>query len=107
MNTLEEERKRIITRLEYLGVIPTGLDNVRSHNIGDSDYAKKVIQPWSIWKEYDLNPWDADVVKRILRQKRSNSRKLDYQKIMHNCQERIRQIDNGEVCQQRLTPLIS
>ena len=70
-------------------------DSVRSHNIGSSDYAKHKIQPWDIWIEYRLNPWDADIIKRILRKKSTDPRKLDYEKIIHICQERIRQIEEG------------
>lgn len=44
--------------------------------------------------EYNLNPWDADIIKRILRDK--GERRLDYEKIKHICDERIRQIDEGE-----------
>lgn len=73
-------------------------ENVRSYNVGTSDYSTYNIQPWSIWEEYKLNPWDADVVKRILRKKSDpdktveESRVLDYEKIIHICKERIRQI---------------
>ncbi len=69
--------------------------NIRSYNIGTSDYSKHKIQPWDIWLEYKLNPWDADIIKRILRNKSTDSRKLDYEKIIHICQERISQIDKG------------
>ena len=74
---------------------------VRNHNVGNSDYAKHKIQPWDIWIEYKLNPFDADIIKRILRKKveaglsEQESRKMDYQKIIHICEERIRQIDEG------------
>lgn len=68
-------------------------ENVRSYNVGKSDYAKHAIQPWDIWKEYNLNPWDADIVKRVLRTKEGEDRKLDYEKIIHVCQERIRQLE--------------
>jgi hypothetical protein len=67
-------------------------EDIRSHNIGASDYSKYKIQPWDIWLEYNLNPWDADIVKRVLRNK-PGERRLDYEKIIHVCQERIRQID--------------
>ena len=76
-------------------------NDVRCHNIGKSNYSKHKIQPWDIWIEYKLNPFDADIVKRILRVKeeegmtKEQSRKLDYEKIIHICQERIRQIDEG------------
>lgn len=68
-------------------------DDVRSYNVGASDYAKHKIQPWDIWREYNLNPWDADIVKRVLRTKETDGRKLDYEKIIHICKERIRQIE--------------
>jgi hypothetical protein len=77
------------------------VDNVRNHNVGNSDYSKHKIQPWDIWIEYKLNPFDADIVKRILRKKaepgmtEQESRRMDYEKIIHICQERIRQIDKG------------
>ena len=70
-------------------------EDIRSYNIGQSDYSKHKIQPWDIWLEYNLNPWDADIIKRILRTKETDSRKLDYEKIIHIAKERIRQIDAG------------
>ena len=71
-------------------------DGVRSYNVGESDYSKHKIQPWDIWIEYKLNPFDADIIKRVLRKKKTDSRKMDYEKIIHICNERIRQIDNNE-----------
>ena len=68
-------------------------ENTRDYNVGTSDYSRHKIQPWDIWLEYDLNPWDADIIKRILRTKGGNSRKLDYEKVIHICKERIRQIE--------------
>lgn len=83
------EAKEIIDKI--LGTT----EDVRSYNVGDSDYSNHSIQPWDIWLEYKLNPWDADIVKRVLRNKATDSRKLDYEKIIHICKERIRQIDLG------------
>lgn len=80
-------------KLTELGIID---DHIRAFNVGESDYAKHIIQPWAIWQEYQLNPWDADIVKRVLRTKRGESRVKDYQKIIHICQERIRQIEHEE-----------
>ena len=57
------------------------------------DRCQHVIQPWSIWIDWNLNPWDADIVKRVLRTKQGESRLLDYEKIIHICEERIRQIN--------------
>lgn len=82
-------------RLIYLGIIP---DLSREYNIGTSDYSKHVIQPWSIWLDYNLDPWDADIVKRVLRTKiepgssLNESRILDYKKIIHVCEEKLRQL---------------
>ena len=80
-------------RLDYLGLIP---NDVRSINVGKSDYSKHIIQPWAIWIDWHLNPWDADIVKRILRTKEGDSRQMDYEKIIHICQERIRQLKHEE-----------
>ena len=79
--------------LKRLGILHDS-DDVRSFNIGKSDYSHHTIQPWSIWLDYNLNAWDADIIKRVLRTKDGESRILDYEKIIHICQERIRQLNN-------------
>lgn len=76
------------------------MKNVRDYNVGKSDYAKHKIQPWDIILEYGLNYWDGDIVKRVLRTKEGEARRLDYEKIIHICKERIRQIDVDEPCYQ-------
>jgi len=68
----------------------------RNKNVGNSNYAEHQIQPWDIWMDWDLNPWDADIIKRTLRTKEGESRIMDYQKIIHVCEERIRQIVEDE-----------
>ena len=68
------------------------MKNVRDKNIGNSNYAEHKIQPWDIWMDWNLNPWDADIIKRTLRTKKGDSRIMDYEKIIHVCEERIRQI---------------
>ena len=83
----------LYNRLKHLGMIS---NEVRLLNVGASDYSQHLIQPWSIWQEYDLNPWDADIIKRVLRSKSTEPRKMDYEKIIHICQERIRQIETEE-----------
>jgi hypothetical protein len=86
---------RLISEALYLQLKRLGLmsEGVRNYNVGKSNYSKHIIQPWSIWLDYNLNPWDADIVKRVLRTKEGESRKLDYEKIIHICQERIRQLE--------------
>lgn len=87
----------LYNRFRLLGLLDA--TDVRKSNVGESDYSRHLIQPWAIWKDYGLNPWDADIVKRILRSKgkdeaaQAANRVLDYKKIIHICQERIRQLE--------------
>lgn len=84
----------LYAKLVQLGIIIENSENdVRLYNIGSSNYSSHVIQPWSIWQDYNLNPWDADIIKRVLRVKKDTPRKEDYEKIIHICKERIRQIE--------------
>ena len=89
-----DERKQY---LEYIGL--SSSSNVRTKNAGKSDYSKQVIQPWTIWNAYpNITTIDKDIIKRVLRTKEEgnlspiNSRILDYEKIIHDCEERIRQL---------------
>ena len=65
------------------------MSNHKSYNIGESDYSQHKIQPWDIWEEYDLNPWEADIIKRVLRTKKGESRVTDLEKIKHICDHLI------------------
>lgn len=92
---------RLYKELERLGIIDNS--GVRNDNAGTSNYSKHFIQPWTIWIDYpELNSWDHDIVKRVLRQKvdagysEAEQRKLDYKKIIHDCEECIRQIEVTE-----------
>jgi hypothetical protein len=80
--------------LRKLGIIREPDDeDVRAFNVGKSDYSKHLIQPWSIWLAYpNLTGWDQDIIKRVLRTKQGESRMMDYEKIIHDCKERIRQL---------------
>lgn len=89
-NLITEE---FINQLKRLGIIDT--TGTRESNVGNSDYSEHIIQPWSIWIDWNLNPWDADIIKRVLRTKEGEDRIMDYNKIIHICEERIRQLENG------------
>lgn len=78
-------------------------ENVQSYNVGKSDYAKHAIQPWDIWKEYNLNPWDADIVKRVLRTKEGEPRAVDYEKIIHICKYRIAELSKEVLKETKVT----
>ena len=72
------------------------LNDVRNYNVGASDYPEHKYQPWDFWLKFRLNPWDADIIKRLLRIKSTDPRILDYKKIKHICLERMRQFQNNE-----------
>lgn len=72
--------------------------NVRGYNAGKPDHARHTIQPWDIILEYGLNYWDGDIIKRVLRTGEGEARRLDYEGIIHICEERIRQIGMAEPC---------
>lgn len=80
---------KLYHQLKRLGIIDA---DTRSHNVGASDYSKHLFQPWTAWIEYNLNAFDADILKRVLRTKEGEDRITDYEKIIHICQERIRQL---------------
>ena len=84
--------KGLYERLTYLGLVDA--ESTRDKNVGASDYVTHLIQPWSIWLDYpNLTSRDLDIIKRVLRLKKGEPRKQDYKKIIHICQERIRQIE--------------
>lgn len=80
-------------KVQSYNVDKSEAEDIRAYNVGASDYAQHKIQPWDIYLEYNLNPWDADIVKRVLRTKKTDTRIMDYEKIIHTCKERIRQIN--------------
>ena len=72
------------------------MEDIRSFNIGTSDYAQHKVQPWDIWIEYNFNPFEGDIVKRTLRVKSTDPRVMDYEKIVHISKECIRQLSIGK-----------
>jgi len=102
LDAIDDDKIKIlkVNNQVYHNLCKLGLldSSVRDHNEGRSNYSQHTIQPWAIWQDYGLNPWDADIVKRVLRTKEepgmsdTESRILDYKKIIHICQERIRQL---------------
>ena len=83
----------LYNKLKKLGIIHSE-DDVRSFNVGNSDYSKHVIQPWSIALDWNLDPWDMNIIKYTLRNKKGEDKIIEYEKIIHNCEEKIRQLKN-------------
>ena len=94
---MKEISDELYKDLLKLGIIDE--TNTRSYNVGKSNYSESIIQAWTVWLAYNLDPWDADIVKRVLRKKAEEglteveSRILDYEKIIHICKEKIRQLN--------------
>ena len=63
------------------------MKNTRSYNVGTSDYATHRYQVWDIWRDFQLNPWEADIIKRLLRKK--DGEENDIEKIKHILNEMI------------------
>lgn len=90
---MAEIDNNLYNELKRVRIITDNTDNIRDDNIGSSNYSDHIIQPWSIWIDWNLNPWDADIIKRVLRTKSNTPRKEDYEKIIHICKERIAQLN--------------
>lgn len=91
---MKEISDELYEQLDYLGIIP---NETRSHNVGKSNYSTKLIQPWTVWRAYpELTSFDHDIIKRVLRKKDGDTRRMDYEKIIHICEECIRGIDVQE-----------
>ena len=58
--------------------------DAKSYHIGESDYSEMTIQPYDIFEAFpELNYWECDIIKRVLRTKKSDTKLMDYQKIKH------------------------
>ena len=88
---------KLCKKLQYLALIPdpeNPYSNCRTYNEGKSDYSKHLIQTWTIWQDYpELDPWQKDIIKRTLRIKTKEDEILDTKKIIHICNERLRQLE--------------
>ena len=83
--------RALYERFVYLGLIDES--GTRNYNVGKSDYSKHTIQPYSIWLDYNLDPWRGDIIKRTLREKEGTPEEEDIDKIIHICMEIKRQIN--------------
>lgn len=83
---LEDEK----SKLEYIRKItnldPVLLGDLKRLGIMDHKNEGHLIPIWSIWQDYKLNPWDAEIVMNLL-----NSSTPNYEEIIRLCNERIRQ----------------
>ena len=87
---LDEYEYRIKPETESRNDSPK--EDHRKYNIGDSDYNQYLYQVWDIWRDFNLNPWEADIVKRVLRHKKGEEN--DLKKINHTLNEMMSQTNN-------------
>ena len=96
-----EEDKEMVARL--IRGFEHDLEELRNDKYGHDEIVSDLKEScrekidWleAFQKRMEQEP-NADIVKRILRTKQGDSRRLDYEKIIHICQECIRQIDIKE-----------
>ena len=88
--SLNTRQEHVIQKLKKLGVIPTEGSEHLQHNVGTSNYAEHIIQPWAIILDRNLNYWDGDMIRIMC----ELTGKEKYQKIIKLAQERLRQLDN-------------
>jgi len=87
--SIEKMSQRLMEQKDSLEI------KASERHVGTANYSQKKIQPWDIWEEYNLDAWDADIIKRVLRTKEGNL-KLDYEKMIHICQKQIERIESGD-----------
>ena len=70
------------------------MGDVESYNIGESNYSKMKITPWQIFQAHpNLNYWECDIIKRVLRTK--GDRLEDLKKIRHIVDYLILHLEKG------------
>ena len=70
------------------------MTNPKDSNIGESDYSTRKIQPWDVWESFNPTPWEADIIKRLMRTKSAEDDELDLQKIRHVCEYKMMELDS-------------
>lgn len=79
----EKENKDSVATYEQVA----NPDRVKAadRQVGGDHYRQTDIQPWDIWKAYGLDPWQAGIIKYILRAGRKENVPAlqDYEKARH------------------------
>ena len=72
------------------------IDSV-SYQVGGNHYVKRKIQPWEIWKAYEMNPWEANALKYLLRHKDKGKPLEDLKKCRHYIEFLINTLEEQDV----------
>lgn len=67
-------------------------DTIPEHYTGEGD-----LQPWDVWEAFDLDPWEANAVKYIIRAGLKGPALEDYRKAAHYLQYLIEREENADV----------
>ena len=68
-----------------------------SYQVGGNHYVKRKIQPWEIWKAYEMNPWEANALKYLLRYKDKGKPLEDLKKFKHYIEFLINTMEEEDV----------
>lgn len=74
---------------------PVNADTVKSKQVGGDHYKGRRLQPWDLWEEFELDPWEANAVKYLLRWKDKNGVE-DLRKAIHYIEYLIEREENGK-----------
>lgn len=66
--------------------------NVMEKQVGGEHYKKQAIQPWQIIDEYELNFYEGNALKYLLRDKLNTDRVEDLEKLIHYAEKEISNI---------------
>ena len=72
--------------------------NVMDKQVGGDHYKKQTIQPWDIIDEYELDFYEGNALKYLLRDKSGtigNTRKEDLEKAKHYIEKKLTQWDEN------------
>ncbi len=69
--------------------------NPMSYNIGESNYSEHLLQPWDIIDAYQLNYYEGNIIKYLLRTK--DNRVEDLSKLIHYAQKEIANIERMNI----------
>ena len=81
-------------------IMPSGTarDEVMDKQVGGRHYKHKTIQPWDIIDEYELDFYEGNVLKYLLRDKSDTEvgkRKEDLEKAIHYLEKKITEWDEN------------
>jgi hypothetical protein len=76
-------------------------ERAQRYQVGGDHYSKHRIQKWAIVEEYELNPWEADVLAYLLRRKPGVPRIEDLKKAKHNLEYLIEREERKAVVELR------